>query len=208
PNDPAAQREAAVAKAAYQHELDLAKAKNDQRQGPALQNDALDAMAEYYNQTGQMPQGTSRNVQLQKQIANRAAELRGGKPADLAGVNASNKADQAALAQLEKQRAVILAFEETAKRNADVALKLSDKVDRTGVPVLNQWILAGRKSVGGSGDVAAFNAAVETFTNEYAKLMSSATGSGVTSDEARRHAREMLNSAMTKEQFRQTLDVL
>lgn len=177
-------------------------------QGEQLSGDALDSAAQYYNQTGSLPPGMSRNVQSQRQIMNRAAQLRAGMPGDFAVKSAGYKADVAALSNLSKQEALVNSFERNAEKNAIVALGLSNKVDRTGVPVFNRWLLAGRSTGAGDPDVAAFNAATETFTNEYAKIMSSATGSGVTSDEARRHARDMLNNAMTQDQYNAVVGVM
>jgi hypothetical protein len=170
-------------------------------QGDQLAPDALDTAAEFYNQTGTLPQGLSRNPQTSRLIMNRAAQLRGGMPANLAESAAGYKADAKSLAELEAQRGKILAFEHTAGLNADLALELSAQVNRGQAPVLNRWVLAGRRSVKGDANIVAFDAAVNTFANEYAKVVSSATGGGVTSDSARHEAMSLINTAQTPEQF-------
>jgi hypothetical protein len=72
------------------------------------------------------------------------------------------------------------AFEKNFNKNADIALELSQKVDRTGVPILNKWINAGRRSVTGDADLAAFDANIKATVNEYAKIVGGGTGSGAT----------------------------
>jgi hypothetical protein len=112
-----------------------------------------------------------------------------------------NKAGQGALLQLTKQQQMVGNFEKTAVKNADLALQLSNKVNRTGVPVINRWVNAGRKKLMGDVEVAQFHAANETFVNEYAKIMSGSMGNTPVSDQMRQHAHELLETAMTQEQY-------
>jgi hypothetical protein len=62
--------------------------------------------------------------------------------------------------------------------------------------------------VRGDPDVAAFNTATNTLVTEYAKIMSGATGAAGSTEGAREHARELLNTAQTPEQFRRAVEVL
>lgn len=178
-------------------------------QGPQLTDPALDAAADYYNKTGGLPTGMSRNMQAQNRVMNRAAELRSGMPADLAAKTAGFKADVGALQALGKQEALVGSFVKNLDRNAVLAERLSDRVDRSGSPVINRWILAGRQNVAGDSDVAAFHVATMTVVNEYAKIMSNASGGGQnTSDSARKEAMDMLNTAQTPAQFHAVLGVM
>ena len=174
--------------------------------GGMLSPQAADDAAMRYNMFTELPPlggGTAGRVQ-RAQILNRAAEqLREqGKDSQAGLMDAkANKAMVSALSGVEKNRGMILTFEETARKNADIVTELSSKVDRTGVPVINRWLLAGREKIAGDTDVSNFNLAVQTFINEYARVTNSSTGGGITTDTARKEIEDRLNSAMTKEQI-------
>lgn len=112
-----------------------------------------------------------------------------------------------ALGQLEKNRANITAFENTAARNADLVLQESEKVDRLGSPAIDRWIQAGKKNIAGDPQVARLDLAMRTFINEYARVTTSVTGGGVTSDTARKEIESLLASKMTKPQVREVIDL-
>lgn len=120
---------------------------------------------------------------------------------DLMQYRALNKGVQNAINKLHTQGATILAFENTAMKNADLAIKASQNVGRTGSPIFNQWILAGRRAVAGDPAVSAFDAALRTYANEYAKVATSATGGGVTSDTARAEIDSIINTAQSPQQL-------
>ena len=174
---------------------------------------AIDAAAQRYNMDGTLPpmgMGKSGGAGRSR-ILNRAAELAsaaGIDPADQRGNQLQTKANASALTQLQKQQTMISAFEKNAQKNADMALEFSDKADRTGTPIFNLWLQAGQKGVQGNPDVSAFNAANETFVNEYAKIMSGSMGNTPVSDSARAHAHEMLSTAMTKDQYEAVIGTL
>ncbi len=164
---------------------------------------AIDNAAARYNVDGTLPplsMGKS-GASIRTAILNRAAELADGTSGTDQRVNQlGNKGDTAALAQLTKQKTMVSAFEKNANLNADVALDLSNKLDRTGVPIFNRWIQAGRTGTG-SVEAAQFNAANETFVSEYAKIMSGSMGNTAVSDAARKHAHDMLSTAMSQKQY-------
>lgn len=169
-----------------------------------LSGNALDFAAETYRQTGKLPTGLGRSPQASLKIIQRAAELAAanGDTAQAAVLRQhQQKAAQAALSQLTKQQTMVGAFEKTAMNSLKIAQDLSGKVSRAGVPVFDRWVQAGRKKLAGDPDVASFHAANETFISEYAKIMSGSMGNTVVSDSARQHAREILEPAMTKEQY-------
>lgn len=147
---------------------------------------------------------------LRIQIANRAAEIQ-DQAGDSAGAYAMRRAtyagSKAELTKLLSQRGPLMAFAATADKNLAVAESLSERVDRSGSPVLNRWFLAGRRATG-DPDVAAFDTAVRVAINEFAKVTSSATGGGVTSDTARKEVETMLNAAQTPKQFKAVVKTL
>jgi hypothetical protein len=149
--------------------------------------------AQQYLLTGQMPGLGMGSASLRTAILQRAAQL--------AGDPGSH-----ALGQVTKNRAMVEAFSQTALKNADLALSLADKgAGPAGSPMLNRWIQYGRKNVAGDPDVASFDAALTTFKNEYAKIMSGATGAQGSTDSARHEADELISNAFTPEQLRSTI---
>lgn len=168
--------------------------------------DAIHNAAVRYNQFGETPPvgfGTLGFMQ-RAAIMNESARLLKdqGMSAESAAVQQkANKAVATALSGVERQRGLILTFENTANRNADIVLDMNKKVDRTGVPAFNRWVLAGRQSITGDPDVAKLNLAIQTFTNEYARVTNSATGGGVSSDTARKEISDRIYAAQTPQQL-------
>lgn len=105
---------------------------------------------------------------------------------------AAFKADSASLGALTKTFDAITAFENTAVANGRALVGLAKKVDDTGVPVVERWIRAGRKSVKGDPDVSEFHAQLSLFGNEAAKILSNPSMSGVLTDTARKEVQEFL----------------
>lgn len=172
-----------------------------------LSGDALDYVAQQFVATGQMPAlGTGKTAASNRaKIINRAAEIEketGATGYEAAERHRTLKADAAALAQVSKQRAMISSFEATAKKNADLAVQLARKGGAQGqAPILNKYIQWGRKNLGGDPDVAAFDLALGTFADEYAKIVSGSMGNTALSDSAREEAYRRVNSAMTYDQL-------
>jgi len=147
-------------------------------------------------------------MNLRTEILNRAAKMSAGKDPTQARIDQlSNKADAIALTQLRKQQTAGENFEKTALKNADMAVDFSEKMDRTGTPVFNKWLQAGRRGTG-SVEAANFDAANNSFVEEYAKVMTGSTGGAAATDSARQRAHELLDTSMTKEQYRSNVEVL
>ena len=164
---------------------------------------AIENAAARYNLDGTLPpMGMGREGSAgRRAILNRAAELSmGTDPAALRVNQLDAGAAKGALGQLTKSKAMSAAFEQTANANADLALGLSNKLDRTGMPLLNAGIQYLRTG-SGSPEAAQFAAANETFVSEYAKIMSGGMGNGPVSDAARSKAGKLLTTAMTPEQY-------
>lgn len=177
-------------------------------ESPTVTSDTLEMDAYRYLTDGTLPPNMGRGQQGADQatkIRNRAAQLAkevGMSPDEIRFAQLTNKAQVSAIMQLGKARAQILQFEKTANMNADLALQASEKVDRTGVPVINRWIQAGRTAIGGDVEASKFHAATETFVSEYAKVMSGGYGAAATTEGAQNRAHGLLNEAHTKDQFR------
>ncbi len=169
-----------------------------------LSGDALDQAAARYRLDGTLPTGLGRGGVNQAAILSRAADQAKNSGQDGESLRISqiaNKASTQALGQVSKQENMVGSFEKTANMNADLALAASDKVDRTGTPVINRWIQAGRQNITGDVPASQFNAYNNVFANEYAKVISGTMGNTPVSDQARSHALDVINTAQTKEQY-------
>lgn len=166
-----------------------------------------------YRDTGTLPSfGNSKYaVADRKKIIDWAAN-RDNKNVDAAGsdivTQAGVKADVASLAQTTKYRNQVESFEQTAQQSAGLIRSLAPKgLGPTGVPVIDSWMQAGRRAVG-NPDVVKFGNAIDTFTSEYAKIMSGATGSAGSTDSARAKAEGLINKAQNAGQLYGALDVM
>jgi hypothetical protein len=178
-----------------------------------LTEGAVELGAEEFLLTGKMPSvGRGKEAAISRAaILNKAYEIAKGRNQTGKNVSLNRQivvANMAAARQLEKQKAMVSAFERNAVFNADIALKASETVDRTGVPVFNSWLNAGRKSVLGNKEVAKFHAANETFVNEYAKIMSGSMGNTQVSDALRASTNEILGTKMTVEQYKEVVGLM
>lgn len=183
-----------------------------QQAASAVTPETIKQLAERYRVDGTLPTfgwGASgaivRGKILNEATAQAAAEGSTGEAERIRQVGLGTV--KQALGQLEKNRANITAFENTAARNADLVLRESEKVDRMGSPIIDRWILAGKKNIAGDPGVARLDLAMRTFINEYARVTTSVTGGGVTSDTARKEIETLLASKMTKPQVREVIDL-
>jgi hypothetical protein len=100
-----------------------------------------------------------------------------------------------------------VAFEKTAIRNGDVLLGLADKVDATGVPVLEKWIRAGRQATG-DPDVAKFNAQLQVYRTEAAKILTNPNLTGQLTDSARKEVEAFMGPGASAQQIRGVVTLL
>jgi hypothetical protein len=174
----------------------------------ALTGDALDYVAQQYVSTGQLPPLGNGQIATRNRdaIINRAAQIEketGSTGYDAVTRHSVLKATGESLAQITKMQGMIAASENTVVANMDIVKNLLPKgAGKTGSPLLNAPIQHLRKDVFGSADVAQFDGAIGTVADEYAKVMSSSTGTGgVTSDSARHEAYSRLSKAATPAQL-------
>lgn len=175
-----------------------------------LTQGALVNAAAKFNATGQLPPlGMGKQAATQRaRILNYAAQLAAGKtPEEILSTQAASKADQAALTNLEKQSAMIHAFESTALRNGALALRYAIDAGLGSAPIFNKWVNAGRKATG-DPKIATFQATLDNFIDEYAKVLSGSMGNTPISDAARSSAHSRINSAMSLDQLTQVMGAL
>lgn len=170
--------------------------------GPANEEEALDPQTTtFYAQQilagGQMPTlGMGKAAaEARRAIMKQVAKMAGGEGmtgADLATQIAHYKAGQQQLNNLEKMAGNVEQAEQTALANGQQFIDRSAELPgQTQYPGLNSIVQFGQRHapVAGHDTVVAMDAAWQTFTTEYAKVVAgSPSGAGVLSDSARHEA--------------------
>lgn len=141
------------------------------------------------------------------EILNEAA-TRGKTAGDVVSERASLKTDTASLAKQAQMYDAVKSFSKTADYNGEYLSKLADKVDSTGVPVIERWTRAGKQAIAGDPDVSAFNAQLNLYRNEAAKILSNPNMSGVLTVESQREAQKWLDGSATPTQIRSVVKTL
>ncbi len=173
---------------------------------PLLTDDAIESQAQQVAAGGDLPAlGLGKtSAALKAKILNRAAEIQkanGNDGGSMVLVKAARQANQAALKDLTKRNGVMSAAKNTALANGQLLVESAGKgAGTTGSPIINRWQQAYRNGVQGSPDVAQFGLAINTFANEYAKVVSGATGSAAVAEGARQEMLHHLSTASTPEQ--------
>lgn len=183
----------------------LEKSFKNKTTAPDLDSDAVDMAAYEYIQTGKLPpMGMGQaGVAVRTKILKRAAELakQSGTPvSDLPGHQSEFHADSQTLGKLTQQYHAVQAFESTAVKNGDRLVSLANKVDKTGMPVFEKWVRAGKKATG-DADVAQLNAQMQLYRAEVAKILTNPNLSGQLSDSARKEVEEFLSGASSAKQI-------
>lgn len=182
--------------------------------GGGLSEEARVNAAARYNMDGTLPPSVGRGAQGAieiKQILNEAAHqaaARGDTPEAQRIAQLANKAGAAALTVVTKQEGVVGAAEKNFTANANMVTQLAAKVDNTGVPLLNKWINAGKRSVTGDPNISALDANIKATVNEYAKIVGGGTGGGATAQGEVAKIEGLLSAAQTPQQIEAVLNVM
>jgi hypothetical protein len=175
--------------------------------GGGLSEEAKQMAAEVYRKTGQLPPGMgTAATAIRTEIINRAAKMNGSAD-DMLKDRAQYKATQGSLNAMMKSYDAVTAFEKTAIRNGDRLLQLADKVDKTGMPVIEKWIRSGRQATG-DADVAAFNAQMQVYRTEAAKILTNPNLTGQLTDSARHEVENFLSGGASAQQIRAVVNLL
>jgi hypothetical protein len=161
-------------------------------------DDAITAGAQLHLVTGKWPPTGMGNNVVRKAYQDREAEImkkHGWNGADVANLQAQYKADNTALSKMQTQRSQIGAYEETVQGSIGMVKEFGPKaMSNTGFQFTNKaqnwW-----KRETNDPDMLSLDNAVGTVVQEYAKVISNATGGGVTSDQARERAEKLVNQA-------------
>lgn len=172
----------------------------------AEKNGGLDLMAE------QALNGTftSRNPMLMAKVYGRATEIAKERGMDAQGILMARNAAQAnkqALNHVTTQYETLKPFAEMAEKNADILEAKSKAVTSLGAPVLNTPIRELEQKFAGNTDVAAFKAALLPVQADFARILSSPTGTGMLTDESKREMQGAIGPGATPGQIKSALDV-
>ena len=131
----------------------------------------------------------------------------GGEPPEgsLPEVGLGFAADKSALTQLTAQKEKVLAYEQNAIQNAKQVYQLSGQLNPSRIPELNRIYLQGKTRIEGDPIASNYLLALRTFVNEYARVTSTVTGGGVTSDQARKDIEDVLPAKSTPQQMQALL---
>ncbi len=127
---------------------------------------------------------------------------------DVNAIGAQNSGLESSLSQQIGYQAQVAQFEDTAKSNAALVLQKSNAVGVTGSPIANEYLQYLQGNIAGNKDITAFQTAITTFADEYAKVVSGSTGSAGSTDAARTQAVSLINSAMSKGQLQATISTM
>ncbi|HEX6963006.1 MAG TPA: hypothetical protein VF175_14145 [Lacipirellula sp.] len=195
-------------------ELRIAQMKSAQsgEGGSQLTPEGLEFAGSMLRITGHPPPlgmgATGSRLAIVNEAARQTKQL-GQSPAIAIQKQAAYKADSSALTQMRKMASSALAFESKALKQADIVSDLSNRVQRSQYPVINDGLLSFKQRVAGDRDTQLLYNALITFTTEYAKIMEGSTGSvAASSDSARKAARELIAPALNNGTLQATLDLM
>lgn len=175
--------------------------------GVTLTPEAMDYWARFAGTTGTLPSlgMGSAGAKAREQILNRAPQVVGG---DVASNRASNRADAGSLANIQKMRDSVVSFENTALANLNLFTKQAKSVVDSGSPLVNTPLRAINRSLLGSNEVAAYDAARQVALTEIAKVVNNPNLSGQLSDSARKEVTGLIPENATLGQIYHVVEIL
>jgi hypothetical protein len=175
----------------------------------ALDPETMDLVAQDYLKTGKLPP-LYRDNQTKMKIMNRAAQLAKANGDDASAAIIGRQtfgANRASLNKVSAQKNMVGAFEKTFQKNLDLALSMSDKVDRTGSPLINKALISWKTGVAGDPETKGYINALTTARDEYAKILSGATGAAGITDAGRKEAEELFSKIDSPETLKYVAEV-
>ncbi len=150
--------------------------------------------------------GIGRDPNKVTKVLNRMAELSPG--GDIAGNRALFNADKKSLDKIIPMYDAVTSFENNTVAQGKRLVELAKEVDTTGLPVIERWIRAGRKSVAGDPAVSAFDAQLTVFGNEAAKILTNPNLTGVLTVEGMREVQSFLPKSANAAQIERVVNLL
>ncbi len=174
---------------------------------PPLEEAQATFWAQVLAQGGSLPPGLRRSGVVEQIMKKVPGEAQGMTPGDFIARHSGVKADEGSLRNMTRMSDAAISFEKLAEKNFDVALRLAPDAIPTDLgPFFNRWIEQG-ETLFGDPNVPPYVAAMLTGANEYAKVMSGATGAAGSTNESRRQAAEMFSPYFSLPQISQVIAV-
>lgn len=155
-----------------------------------------------YQNLGRGVQGAKNIIALRREVMAQTREA-GGTGADVAATNAEYQGVKSGQRAAGTRAANIGMAVNEADKFIDIAGDASKKASRTGFVPANRALQAYQTNTG-DPDIVAFGAATNSLINAYAR----AVGGGTPTVSDKEHAREMLNTAQTPEQYQSVLGLM
>ncbi len=173
---------------------------------------AIPSMVQYTIASGNLPPMGMGNQNMRMEFWNQLGKALGGDQSGF-GELVSTKAQVTGATSALRNQATLYAATKTSvdtlTQQLELAKSYSDKVDRTGSPLINKYLLYAKGQIAGDADTAAFQNIVKTASNEFAKIMSGASASisGVTVSSSA-DAEKILNTAQTPAQLKEIMSAM
>lgn len=129
----------------------------------------------------------------------------GMSPADLVRLRTTYRGEVASQQQLIKQRNMLTSFENLQKFNGVRLLELIDKVDDTGIPLVEAFTRPA-KAWAGDVDAAEFKSVLNAYQTEAARLLTQPNLVGQLSDTARQEMQHVVSGAATAAQLKRVIN--
>ena len=182
----------------------------DVKPPPGMPQDRFDDLARIWKRTGYMPPlGLGGAVVREGIVAHGTflAKQAGQTPEEMTMGWSVNKSNVTALNKLEQQRAAVESFSNTEVANGEVLADLAQRIDATGVPVIERWQRAGRQAIQGDPDVTMFNSQIVAYRNGVARIITNPNLTGVLSVRAMHEAQSFAEGNMTAKQIRMVTEL-
>lgn len=181
----------------------------------------IDLLADRYADTGISPNvGVGKDaIPIRQAIFHSATMLTTGKrdrvsdasgqgaSAAISGNAAGIKAAGSTLTDMTKRTATADASEQTALTNLALVRHYMQGADQSGIPLWNNLSNKIRSNVMGDPDVSAYQNAIATARNEYARVISMATGAQGLTDHAMKEGQKLFPDNLAPEQFEKNFQV-
>lgn len=181
----------------------------------------IDLAGDRYAETGTLPPlGMGKaGLAVRQQILHSAAQVQVGARPPVMDANgnpaasnslaaaSTNKSSAAAMAAQTKTAAIMDSSEQTVLKNLGVVQSYMDKAGQAGSPLINSLQNAVRTKALGDGDVSAYRLALTTTRDEYARVISMATGAQGITDAARVEASNLFPDTLSPDMFAKNVEV-
>jgi len=127
-----------------------------------------------------------------------------------ADINRTRAAFQSDLASLNKIVPVydaVVSFENNAIKQGRILVDLGKQVDATGIPVYEKYLRGGKQALGDT-KVANFNAQLQVYRTEVAKILTNPNLTGQLTDEARKEIEAFLKGGISAPQLQEVVKLL